>query len=393
MNVVWGWLPRVGLRLAVAGGLTLFALLAGMPTASAHAQLVASTPSEGAVLEQAPATIELEFNESVTARAGETKVFTGDGAEVAVEVATADRTVTITPTAALPEGTVVVGWAVTSADGHPIEGSLTFAVGDPTPGADGNEAFAEPVTAGIGTAHVTALVVAGLAGVALVVLLLLGRTGRWLESAWLVGLAAVVLAVPLAAVDRGGLGWAALRDWHNWIDGWLSWRGLLFVVAVLAAAAAVTLVRRSARVPALLATVLLVAAVPAAYAAPGTPAVDRPVAGGSPTAQTEVGDHMVRMRLDSVTVGTTRFRLELLDADDEPVAPFRAPRVRATNESLAIDVAVQRESTGVWNGQVTLPEPGDWEVEVSVRLDEFDNPVATLPFRIGDRPASPGGSH
>ncbi|KRF15523.1 hypothetical protein ASG90_12615 [Nocardioides sp. Soil797] len=400
------------IRLVAVAVISVITLLTGATAASAHAQLVSSSPGNGSVVGQPPKAITLEFNEAVTARAEETRVFDGNGAEIAVQVTTADRTVTVTPTDELSQGTVVVGYAVTSADGHPIEGSITFAVGEPTPGSSENGVFEEPTTTGIGAAHTAAVGLAVLATAALVVLLLLGRSGRWVEASWLLALGAVVLAVPLGAVEAGGVGWGALLDWEHWVDGWVSWRGLLLAVAVVAAACAVSWSRQvrsdgapvhhesagagggwRSRLPVILAVLVVAGAAPSAFAASGPSTAAAPQPGGSPVAEATSGDHTVRMTLDSTTVGTTGFRLKVLDAGGRPVQPYAVPKLRATSEGLALDLALKRESAGVWTGSVTLPSPGDWEVEVSVRLSEFENPVLTLPFEIGSRTAASSGGH
>ncbi|WP_082599506.1 FixH family protein [Nocardioides sp. Root151] len=380
-------------RLLLTAALALATVALGAGPASAHAQLVASTPGSGAVVAQAPARITLEFNERVVARAAETHVFTGTGEEVAVDVDTVDRDVEITPTGQLPEGTVVVAWAVTSADGHEVNGSLTFAVGAPTPGSTANDAFAAPVTTGLSFAHGLTLAAGALAVLGLVALLLLGRAGRWLEACWLVALAAAVLVVPLAAV-RDGAGWAGLRDWTHWVDGWLTWRGLLVALAVVAAAGAVSAVRRPNRRPALVAALVLALATPAAFAVPGpaaSEATGQP--GGSPVAEASASEHTLRMTLDSVVTGTTGFRLEVLDEAGTPVTPYADPRVRATTDGLDLALDLTPDGRGRWRGTVTLPKPGEWKVEVSVRLSEFENPVLVLPFRIGTPATGGGGTH
>lgn len=403
------WLIRLGV-VAVVSGITL---LTGTTAASAHAQLVSSSPENGSVVAQAPKTVTLEFNEAVTARPKDTQVFDGDGTEIPVQVATADRTVTLTPAEELPEGTVVVGYAITSADGHPIEGSITFAVGEPTAGSSASDVFAEPATTGLASAHRAAVGLALLATSALVLLLLLGRRSRWVETSWLVALGATVLAVPLGAVEAGGSGWAGMKDWTHWVDGWVTWRGLFLVMGVIAAACAVSwshVVRSDgapvhhdrtasprswrARLPVIAAVVVLGCAAPAAFAADGPSVPEAVQLGGSPVAEASSGDHAVRMTLDSTTVGTTGFRLDLLDAEGEPVTPYAAPKVRASADGLALDLVLERDSPGVWSGVVTLPEPGRWEVEVSVRFSEFENPVLMLPFTIGTGQPAPGsGGH
>ena len=104
-----------------------------------------------------------------------------------------------------------------------------------------------------------------------------------------------------------------------------------------------------------------------------------PQAGGSPVATAAVGEQTLRMTLDGVIVGTTGFRLEVLDDSGAPVEAYAEPKVRASTDGLDLDVSLVAESPGVWSGAITLPRPGKWVVEVSVRLSEFENPVISRP--------------
>ncbi|MFE4001790.1 copper resistance protein CopC [Nocardioides sp. YIM B13467] len=91
-------------------------------------------PEEGAVLEQAPETITFTFDEAVTLPPAGVTVYDAKGEEVTSE-ATASGTemqVALAEASSLGDGTYVVAWRAVSADGHPISGSLTFAVGAPS---------------------------------------------------------------------------------------------------------------------------------------------------------------------------------------------------------------------------------------------------------------------
>lgn len=407
-----------GARAGVLAGLAalLLAVLAvsvGAAPASAHAQLVSSSPDEGAVVPSAPEAMKLEFNERVQVHVEDTHVFIGDGSEIEAEVVSADRVVTVTPGAELPEGTVVVSYSVTSADGHRIDGSVTFAVGAPTPGSSSNEAFEAPVTAGVSGMATVARVVAVAAGAGMLLLVGLGlrrsrspRLVRGRDLCWQMGLVAAVVAVPLAVVDRGGFGWAGLLTWEHWLDGFVTWRGLLVAVALVGAAIAVGAlrrtslsaagsVRRTSTVTALAAALVLAGAGAASFAVPGADPV--PVDGvpaGDPVGEASAGDTTVRVTFQSLMVGTTGVTLEVLDSRGQPVAPYATPRLRLHSESINLgDVTLQKDGVGAYAGTVTLPEPGEWTVEVSLRVDEFTNPVLELPFEVGRPAATGGGGH
>lgn len=105
----------------------LVMLVFAAPHASAHNTLVSSDPADGSTVGSAPAAITLVFNEPAQALGSEVLVTDPNGATVSdgpVELVNAS---VIQPlTGELPAGVYSVTWRVTSADGHPIDGTLTF---------------------------------------------------------------------------------------------------------------------------------------------------------------------------------------------------------------------------------------------------------------------------
>ncbi len=121
-------------RLLVVLAAAAYAVLLSISPAQAHATLIGTDPEEGAVLEQAPETITFTFDEAVTLPPAGVTVYDAKGKEVSSE-ATASGTemqVALAKASSLGDGTYVVAWRAVSADGHPISGSLTFAVGAPS---------------------------------------------------------------------------------------------------------------------------------------------------------------------------------------------------------------------------------------------------------------------
>lgn len=121
-------------RLLVVLAAAAYAVLISISPAQAHATLIGTDPEEGAVLEVAPETITFTFDEAVTLPPAGVTVFDAKGKEVTSE-ATASGTemrVALAKASSLGDGTYVVAWRAVSADGHPISGSLTFAVGAPS---------------------------------------------------------------------------------------------------------------------------------------------------------------------------------------------------------------------------------------------------------------------
>src|SRR3546814_841890 len=132
--------------------------------------------------------------------------------------------------------------------------------------------FEEPVATGIGPVRWILTGTAMLSVVVIVAGIGLNRP-RLVEASFPIGVVTTVGAALFAALDRNARGWEGLRDWGEWVDGWLSWRGLLLAVGVLVAAGAVASVRAARRLPALVAGVLLIGLVPVVWAVAGpTPA-------------------------------------------------------------------------------------------------------------------------
>ena len=110
-------------------GLLLLACLTG--EASAHASLAFTEPRDGTVLAEAPKTVQLRFNEEVTA--GAVNLIDAAGklrSDVAVDAR--GEAITVTLPSDLPQGTQIVSYRVISEDGHPVTGAVTFSIGTPT---------------------------------------------------------------------------------------------------------------------------------------------------------------------------------------------------------------------------------------------------------------------
>ncbi len=214
-------------RLALAVLLGVLALLGTAAPAAAHAQLVATDPSDGALLDTAPSEVTLTFDEPVRLTAQEIAVYDAEGRTVASSARTAglDVVVTLDDPAAM-SGTFVIGWFVVSADGHPISGSLTYSVGersdsvtDPPPPPTSSRFVT--VTQGV-LAGLTYLGLLAASGLVLFVVLLLPasydgqvlrrRLGTLARAAAAVAGVAVVLAVPVASVYARGAELTAVAD-------------------------------------------------------------------------------------------------------------------------------------------------------------------------------------
>jgi copper transport protein len=107
----------------------LFALLFASP-AAAHAELINTTPANGAQLASSPIDVQMSFTESVHLVDDGIRLIDHVGATVPTPEPTVNgHTVTWPMPADLPEGPYVVTWRVVSSDGHPVSGAFSFGVG------------------------------------------------------------------------------------------------------------------------------------------------------------------------------------------------------------------------------------------------------------------------
>src|SRR5690625_2834040 len=136
---------RAVLALTVA---LLLGLLMVAPVATAHDVLIESDPTDGDALDEAPAEIVLTFNNDPLDLGNALTLADDSGATIAeVEGAASGRDVVFDLSGAdIPAGELTANWRVVSSDGHPIEGSLTFAVAEAA-GEPSEPATEDPETA------------------------------------------------------------------------------------------------------------------------------------------------------------------------------------------------------------------------------------------------------
>ena len=120
-------------RVALAGFAIVVFLLGSATAASAHANLVSTTPAQSAHFTAGapPRIAAVVFDEEVHPTAKSISVYDGAGQAVAVRPgsdATTKRVEVGLPR--LRDGTYVVVWHVVSDDGHPEHGAFTFSVGE-----------------------------------------------------------------------------------------------------------------------------------------------------------------------------------------------------------------------------------------------------------------------
>jgi methionine-rich copper-binding protein CopC len=113
----------------VAVLVAVLVIVTGAPhPAWAHNALVGTTPEDGTAVAAAPAAIVLTFNEPAVGTGTKVLVTGPDGSATSGDPALIDNTVRQRLQSDLPAGKYTVDWRVTSADGHPINGTFTFEV-------------------------------------------------------------------------------------------------------------------------------------------------------------------------------------------------------------------------------------------------------------------------
>jgi copper transport protein len=124
-------------RTGAAALVVALAALAAPASAFAHAALLRTNPSASVTVNKPPKQIEMTFSEAVEPRFATVSVTDPDAnQETSGRPARSESNpdTLITPLKPnLPQGWYLVYWRVISADGHPVKGAFTFAIG-PNPG-------------------------------------------------------------------------------------------------------------------------------------------------------------------------------------------------------------------------------------------------------------------
>lgn len=114
--------------------------------AAAHTDLVSTVPAAGAVLDAAPASVVLTFNEDLLAASAEASILDASGDLVATSEAMVTGSVVTVPwPAGLDAGAYEVAYRVASGDGHPVTGTVPFGYTAPTVATTPSTPAPEPV--------------------------------------------------------------------------------------------------------------------------------------------------------------------------------------------------------------------------------------------------------
>ncbi|MCB5282779.1 MULTISPECIES: CopD family protein [unclassified Arthrobacter] len=215
--------------------LTLVLAVPAAP-AWAHAELVSTTPDEGAVLAVAQRSVELAFDEPVFLVPDGFQLYDGSGGHRPVPVEALDATVRVTLPPDLAEGSYVLGWRVVSDDSHPESGVLSFAVGRASAAVPTIvESDTRPVDVLYGALGAFGyLGLFCLVGFTVFDLFVARTTAAGRRLPWVAALVAVgayVVLVPLTVVRERGLGLGALMDPALVLTGWFGAAALTLVLA------------------------------------------------------------------------------------------------------------------------------------------------------------------
>jgi methionine-rich copper-binding protein CopC len=113
----------------LGAALLAMATLLLVAPAQAHDYLVGSTPEQGATLDAAPSQVSLEFNTAIGEKFAQVAVVGPDGTAYSSRDPVVDGAVVTQAVEGIPAGTdVTISYRVVSSDGHPIGGTVGFAV-------------------------------------------------------------------------------------------------------------------------------------------------------------------------------------------------------------------------------------------------------------------------
>lgn len=265
----------------------------------------------------------------------------------------------------------------------------------------------EPLVVGTDILHVLAgsIWLGGLVGIALTLPALAGRED---DAAQTLARFSMAAAGVLMALTGTGLvlAWRILASWEN-LFGSTYGRILLVKVALILVVVTVAgwnrfvllpRVRAGKRRPgrksattriggtvrieaALLVAVLLLTGFLVNKSPRAAPAS---AAEGQPSVQTAaLGDLEVRATMTPGARGQNTIRFRIQDSAGAPVALARLPTVSIRSDDLDLGtVPVTKAGPGTCTADVVIPAAGRVDVQVGLRRSQFENPVATLTFRI-----------
>jgi copper transport protein len=153
-------LRRFGLGLLGLAGVALGLLVFAAP-AAAHAVVISSNPPDGTRLNNSPASVRIRFDEPVGLDLGYLRVVNSTGQRVdtgaPVHPDSDGAAIQVALRPGLGDGSYLASYRVTSADGHPVAGSIRYVVGDgplaPAGGPSGSAPVSRAVSSSLAVSH------------------------------------------------------------------------------------------------------------------------------------------------------------------------------------------------------------------------------------------------
>ncbi|MFJ6679064.1 copper resistance protein CopC [Microbacterium sp. NPDC091382] len=171
-NPVRSALSRIA---AASAGVAALLILGLAGPAFAHDELIGSTPSADEQLSTAPTSVVLTYSAAIMHEGSEVVVVDAAGKDWAEGTPVIDtNTLTVPLATGMPEAGYLVEWRVVSSDGHPISGTIPFAVGDATP-LQTSQATPQP---GADATSVVPFVVGGIVVIVVVVVIVAVAAAR-----------------------------------------------------------------------------------------------------------------------------------------------------------------------------------------------------------------------
>jgi methionine-rich copper-binding protein CopC len=228
---------RASARAVLVLAVVMLACLGPAGPAFAHATLIGSNPAEGAVLQTAPSTVTLTFDDAL-AEFEPTVVVTGpDGNRYQSGPATIDGAELSSTVAPLTvAGAYTIAYRVVSHDGHPVEGEVHFELAPtavtPTSAPIGTAASAAASSAAASSAAASSAAASS------------NRTSAATNSVAISPASPSPGASPAPTVTSSADAAATSTSSSSSSSGWSGWQWMIVVLFVAAAFLATMIVRR-----------------------------------------------------------------------------------------------------------------------------------------------------
>jgi copper transport protein len=106
-------------------------------------------------------------------------------------------------------------------------------------------------------------------------------------------------------------------------------------------------------------------------------------AAGTGVVTSAAGELRVLAVLDPGPGTQRRLIIQVQDESGEPLDLYDAPSVELRSEDVDLGpVPVVPAGAGTYAAEVVFPTPGEWQLQVGVRSDEFTSPVTTLQLDV-----------